>query len=468
MKYFDIIELGLENLWRTKLRSTLTTLGVVIGIGALTSMISFGTGMQKNVTDAFKESDLFTSLFITSKNINMDKIATGNPEEMTQKSSSSLTDSTLETIRQLPGVSIAFPEIRFPVKIRVGHHETNTTLQALPVSMGQYKPFNELMAGSFFTDDSSSAAILDWHTLKRMKLVIRDPENPKEIFDDDSLEIMDADSMMDKTVDIHSTAFAGFQLPFNPMSALFSTRASFLKESVTTFEICGIIKKPQPFSSDRFRAGIIIPMKSARKIPRLGFTSVWELLDSQKKHDVYNAFYVRVHRMNDMRPVRTEIEKMGLHVYSISDELQEIKRSFLIMDSILGAVGTIALIVAALGIINTMVMSILERTREIGIMKSIGASENEIKLIFFTEAAVIGSIGAILGLMLGWIVTRIANIVANAQLLPAGESPVDLFYFPLWLILGAIAFSVCISLIAGLYPAIRAARVDPIQALRHD
>jgi len=121
-----------------------------------------------------------------------------------------------------------------------------------------------------------------------------------------------------------------------------------------------------------------------------------------------------------------------------------------------------------LGIVNTMIMSILERTREIGIMKAIGGSEIQIKWIFFVEAGSIGFIGAIFGLLLGWIVTRISNQIANSQFLPAGEPQVDFFYFPLWLILGAIAFSVILSLIAGLYPAIRAARIDPVKALRHD
>ncbi len=172
--------------------------------------------------------------------------------------------------------------------------------------------------------------------------------------------------------------------------------------------------------------------------------------------------------MENMNFVRKEIEEMEIHAYSVSDQLKEIKRGLIIIDSLLGAIGTVALIIAALGIINTMVMSILERTREIGIMKAIGGSEKEIKLIFFVEAGFIGIIGAIFGLILGWLVTRIANQIVNAKLIPQDELPVDLFYFPLWLLLGATAFSILISLAAGSYPAIRAARIDPVKALRHD
>jgi putative ABC transport system permease protein len=200
----------------------------------------------------------------------------------------------------------------------------------------------------------------------------------------------------------------------------------------------------------------------------LGFSSVWELLGGQGGEGTYNLIYVRVERLTDMERVRAALAEMGLNFFSMADQLKEIRRGFLIVDSVLGAVGTIALVVAALGIANTMVMSILERTREIGIMKAIGGSEGEIKMIFFVEAATIGVIGAVFGLILGWAVTRVANLVANAHLLPEGHRAVNLFYFPIWLILGAIAFSIVVSLAAGLYPAIRAARVDPVEALRHD
>jgi len=209
-------------------------------------------------------------------------------------------------------------------------------------------------------------------------------------------------------------------------------------------------------------------LKHQKKIPSLGFNNVWDLLGDDLPGDNYGSIYVRVKDMKMTKGVVDTLKHKGLNVFAFSEELKEIKRAFMIMDSLLGAIGLIALVVAALGIINTMLMSILERTREIGIMKSIGGSEGEIKIIFFVEAASIGLIGAIFGLGLGWLVTRVANAVMNSQLRPQDLPSVDLFSFPLWLMLGAIAFSVFISLAAGLYPAIRAARIDPVKALRHD
>ena len=138
------------------------------------------------------------------------------------------------------------------------------------------------------------------------------------------------------------------------------------------------------------------------------------------------------------------------------------------MDMFLLAVAMIGITVASLGIINTMVMSILERYREIGIMKAVGASEKDIKKIFFFESGVIGFLGGVFGLALGWVVSMVINQIANHFLIKQGAPYTDYFSFPWWLCLGAIGFSILVSLGAGLYPAVRAARVDPVVALRHD
>jgi ABC-type antimicrobial peptide transport system permease subunit len=113
-------------------------------------------------------------------------------------------------------------------------------------------------------------------------------------------------------------------------------------------------------------------------------------------------------------------------------------------------------------------MSILERTREIGIMKAIGGSDGDIRRIFLIEASAIGFFGGMAGVLLGWLVGRIINIGANLYIEQQGGTAGNLFSLPFWLIGGAIGFSIAISLMAGSYPAARAARLDPIQALRHD
>jgi putative ABC transport system permease protein len=131
--------------------------------------------------------------------------------------------------------------------------------------------------------------------------------------------------------------------------------------------------------------------------------------------------------------------------------------------------GGISLLVASFGIANTMIMSILERTREIGIMKAIGAEDREIKMIFFVEAAVIGTVGGVIGVLSAWGITALANILAFRFLLkPQGATFIDFFSLPPWLTASAILFALVVSILAALYPAARAARIDPVRALRHD
>ena len=478
MNLSDMIALAFDNLRRTRLRTVLTTLGVVIGIGALTSMVSFGTGIQKNITEAFRESDLFTTMIITSQEISLGDM--GDPDDVTtaqngtaeasNKPAPPLTDSTLQVINGFPGVAIAYPEISFPVRVRLGSEATRTTLRALPAAMRAFKPYSKLAFGEFYDDDTSRSAVVSWDALKRLKLLVRDPKSPVSLDEGDSSGVrpVDADSVLGLPIEVISVTFDGSQLGGGSMFGLPALARMPVGESQTTFTIGGIMKGASSFSDMNMAGGIIVPIGAAEAIPRLGFSSVWDLLGGGGGQDTYSSIHVRTESVADMEAARAEIEKMGLHVFAFSDQLKEIRKGFLVMDSILGAIGTIALVVAALGIANTMVMSILERTREIGIMKAIGASETEIKLIFFVEAAAIGVIGAIFGLLLGWGVTRIANFVANARILPAGEPALNLFYFPFWLIAGAVGFSVVISLLAGLYPAIRAANIDPIEALRHD
>ncbi|MBN1822549.1 MAG: FtsX-like permease family protein [Prolixibacteraceae bacterium] len=474
MKISEMILFAISNLWQAKLRAILTTLGVVIGIGALVSMVSFGTGMQKNITDAMQENDLFTSLTVTSVDIDLNNIAEGDLTELAVdkiQEAIPLNDSALKIIRGIDYVDLAFPEIVFPAKIKFLGKETTSNVRGIPVEMGRYYPFNNLLAGSFFENDSVNSVIIKWQTLKNSGLIPIDPEYEMELTDKmiaEGNKMVEPDSLIGKPLELISAVLKFDKLPKNPLALLNMMQKSPFSEHSTNLIIGGITKRGSPFSENILDAGIFIPMKTVDSIPRVGFSNIWDFFAPGKNDNDYSSVHVRVKGFKELRPVREKLEAMGFNVFSIVDDMEQIRQTFLLFDSLLGAVGTIALIVAALGIINTMIMSILERTREIGIMKSVGASESDIKLIFVVEAVVIGFLGAVFGLLLGWIVTLIANQVINSYIIPFGENGIDAFYFPWWLISGAFLFSVLVSLLAGLYPAGRAARIDPVKALRHD
>ncbi|MGH9842752.1 MAG: ABC transporter permease, partial [Blastocatellia bacterium] len=172
-----------------------------------------------------------------------------------------------------------------------------------------------------------------------------------------------------------------------------------------------------------------------------------------------------------IKPVTEKLTQMGFRPFSVTTQLDEIERIFLIINSSLALIGGIALLVASFGISNTMIMSIRERTREIGIMKAIGGSDGEVMRIFFVEACLIGLFGGMLGVAAGWAIDRVANSLANryvAQQAGQAMRRIEFFSIPWYLSLGAILFAVVISLIAAIYPARHAAKVDPIKALRHE
>ena len=471
MKLGDFIRFGFSNLWRTKLRTGLTTLGVTIGIGALVSMVSFGTGMQKNITRIFYENDLFSSLRVFPGKVNLDDVMEGNIGNLMEKPQKAITDSVLEAIRAYPEVDIAFPEIRFAAKIRYQGRETKTTIRALPAAMAKYKPYDKLFAGNFFDSDTASSLIIGGSLLRQLGIRVEGYVPVRRTAPEDSLRrirTLPVDSLIGQPFEIVTSVVDIGSIMRNPMQTLSAPQSAPFRESVSHFTVRGILPLPLGFDEGRFGGEAVIPMESQKRIPRLGFTNVWSLLDAMGKSDGMGSLYVRVKKIPEIKPVRERIESMGYGVVAISDQLEEIKQGFLLLNTALGAVGTIALIVAALGIVNTMVMSILERTREIGIMKAVGGSENQIQSIFFIEAGIIGCVGGGLGLALGWVVTRIANMVANLTLAKQEIVPIDFFYIPAWLILGALAFSIGVSLAAGMYPALRASRIDPVQALRHD
>jgi putative ABC transport system permease protein len=177
---------------------------------------------------------------------------------------------------------------------------------------------------------------------------------------------------------------------------------------------------------------------------------------------------VRVADQADPVAVKTDIQKLGLVARSVEDELRTVSQAFLVIDSFLTVFGLIALFVATFGIVNTLLMAITERTREIGVMKALGASRATIRRLFAAEAAAIGVAGGVGGVSVAIAVGLVANFAARRMAIGAALKGYSVFVFPWWLVLGAIAFATLVGTLAGIYPANRAARLDPIDALRHE
>lgn len=183
----------------------------------------------------------------------------------------------------------------------------------------------------------------------------------------------------------------------------------------------------------------------------------------------YNSFLVKVDKTSHAAAVAADIERT--YKVGAADAQTQIKQQlaiFNILGLVLGGIGGIALVVAAVGVVNTMIMSILERTREIGVMRAVGARRSTVSRLFTIEAAVLGFLGGVLGLVVGYGAVLAANPFINKQLQGNNIQSSNIITLPLWLILGVIALTTVIGILAGLYPARRAAKLDPVEALRYE
>jgi putative ABC transport system permease protein len=449
MTLSDTLHIAFRNLAQAKLRTSLTTLGVAIAIAALAGMVSLGVGLEEQIVGRIAQSGVFDAITITSAPAGRGG-GRGGPFGMRGAGSGpaqsrgprpDLDASALETIAAMEHVREAYPNVRIGVRIGLGDSTEAGLLSGVPMSARNEGSFQTMAAGAFFENDTVDACLLSLDMAKRLS-----SRDPKELIG------------QDLTVTYAAPNGSGTPGGFG------------VQQTDATFRIVGIVEREPGFGAAGL-SGVMVPLPKALAIdavavrmPQTPFASVADALPKR----TYSSATIRVNGAEHTQDVEDRVKAMGFTAISIADALQGAKRAFIVLDIVLSLIGSIALAVSSLGIVNTMVMSILERTREIGIMKAVGGSDGDIRRIFLIEASTIGVLGGITGVSLGWAVGRLINAGANIYIQSQGGAPGNLFSLPLWLIGGAIGFSWVVSIVAGSYPASRAARLNPIQALRHD
>jgi ABC-type antimicrobial peptide transport system permease subunit len=182
----------------------------------------------------------------------------------------------------------------------------------------------------------------------------------------------------------------------------------------------------------------------------------------------YGSLIAKVDNSKNAGAAATEIKKLGVGAADAEASIKQQLTIFNILGLVMGGIGGIALVVAAIGVVNTMVMAILERTREIGVMRAVGAKRSTVRTLFTFEAAMLGFLGGLFGVGIGYGLTRVANVFVNRQLTSQGVKAHDIIGLPLWLIMTVVGIGTLIGTLAGLYPAARAAKLDPVEALRYE
>jgi len=460
MRTADYIEQACGNLWKKKLRTFLTTGGVVIGVGALVCMFAFGQGVQKNITDQFEAMDLLNYINVSAKHevrrnpSDSDPDAAPTTDEPTEPAGAAgepvevLDDDFIDEVMQIEGVEAAFPEMRFPAQIRRGDKEQFTIVQVV-TSRACRSELVQLRAGQPYTSDEPNEAMVSDSLLLRLGNTEPETAVGREI------EI--------RTITLDFGLRSLMRMAFGR-----GDQRLPVSNQRYCFKVAGVIERMGFGGALPVRSDVFIPPGAADRMRKLVLTSVSDLFQPAGKMAGYSTVTVRVASPRQVSAVKAELEERGLRTFALMDQLDEMKKGFIIMDMFLLAIGMIGMTVASLGIVNTMVMSILERYREIGIMKAVGATDGDVQKIFLFESGAIGFLGGVFGLVLGWVVSAVINLVVNGLTARQGVPYIRYFSFPWWLCLGAIAFSILVSLIAGILPTIRAAAIDPVVALRHD
>jgi putative ABC transport system permease protein len=463
MKLRDLTELAARNLREAVLRNSLTTLGIAVGVASLVAMLSLGVGLQELASTRLSRSGLFDAVFVTTQS-NMR--AFGGPPRPTAERTSTrparkLDDDARQQLAQIKNVVEVYPEVRFPTEVQFEGKPYMTTVAGIPASARRDGAFDE-MKGNFFSGPEANEAILQIEFARDLSkqtdsligkdLVLRYAE--KESLPADA----PAENAAQKSASNRSDAGDA------PASGGFSLVPRELK-----LRIIGVVETEPATGFGGFGRGrLLIPLQIAQNLRIAQPTDLREMLRGNTGKPSYETLTVRVSSPKVVQSVEDTIKGMGFGTFSILDATKNMMLFFTVFDSLLLIFGSLALTVASLGIVNTLVMAILERRREIGILKALGAADRDVRRLFFVEAGAMGLLGGVLGVAMGWLIGRALTIGTNAYLKRQELPAIDISSIHWWMVALAIGVSFFVSLAAGMYPASRAARLNPVEALRYE
>ena len=459
MKIYDVAELAVRNLRESVLRNSLTTIGISVGVASLVAMLSLGIGLQQLADRRLEKSGLFDTVIVTSRrdlrNFSREQEQNGPaPAE-----SPSLDESARQKIEQMPNVLEAYPDIRFVTELRYQDKPHLTMVAGLPFSARNNDAFDG-MAGSFFSSDGAAEAILQKSFAEQLL--------GRKASEEDDVKVAD---LAKSLLGIELTMRYAERMAAPTQASSENDPAGMAYSVVSrerTLKIVGVCDLDPDSLRQQARARVFLPLEFAETLHVMQPSDLRDTTNVLGGQQTFTTLEVRVKSPKYVQSIEDAIKKMGFNTFSIVDATKNLRQFFAVLDLFLGIFGSLALTVASIGIVNTLVMAILERRREIGIMKAIGASDTDVKGLFFAEAGVMGIFGGAVGVALGWSICRVINLGTNVYLKRQHFPPEQIWFVPWWLVVSAIAFAIIVSLVSGLYPASRAARLDPVQALRYE
>ncbi len=445
MGFLDLVFLILDNLGRRKARVALTAVGVIIGTAAVVVLVSLAIGLQRNATQQLGGIGDLTQIQVMPSfgggpggpmpvQVVGGKGQAGGPSPEQKL----ITEQSLSDLAALPNVQAVIPRDYLQASAMIQYNRLESYVGLTGVGLRDLSLMGlQPKSGSLVLEKGTAVvgALISQNFYDPRPRPGQEPPQPPDLMDA-NLKLI----LMKYTQD-----------------------GQEIRKSVP-LRVIGVIAE----SRGEADYSIYVPLED------LTAFNEWAIgRRVNRNRDGYAQAVVKVNDVKNVLEVTDQITAMGYQAYTPQSFVQGINSFYVVLQVIFGGVGAIALLVAAIGIANTMAMAILERTREIGLMKAIGATNRDVLSVFLGEAAGIGFIGGLGGVLLGWSAGQVINVLAMAYLAgqasqTGGLPPSVAVYTPLWLPVFALIFATIIGLISGLYPALRVATLIPVNALKYE
>ncbi len=462
MKRIDVLKLAFKNFGRRKARSVLTILGVIIGTMAVVIMVSIGQGLSQSMMEQFES---FGSLNEVTVRKGWDEAS----------QDVYLDDELLEAIRMMPQVDNVLGKKSYSALIINGKEQTWAQLYG--VDPESYDALGkDFYQGDGILTGSGNRIVMSYTSLFEFQNPNKDYEwKPPQ--DEEGNWLPPPFDPFDTTLKLTFDTNYGYgAISSRPkmytLEVVGISEPGWTNDSWSSFMSIETLEKlykdyertlpPDQQGGDGSDGGVMFFSGPAISMSTSGSSG-----SSSQNKDKYDEIVVHVPDTDDVLDIQNALTEMGYNASSNMEYIEQTQEQMMLIQLVLGGIGAIAFLVAALGIANTMIMSIYERTKEIGIMKVIGCKLGNLRSLFLTEAAIIGFLGGVVGVGLSYAISNAINTLASGGMaMGMGGSTISII--PPWLALAGIAISTFVGIVSGTYPAIRATRLSAIEAIRNE
>ncbi|XCP86343.1 ABC transporter permease [Roseburia hominis] len=464
MNLTDLLRMSLGNLRRRKLRTFLTVLGVIIGTASIVVMISLGLGMQESMYADLEQSGGLTMLTVTGQMAGGGGYYYSDDEEQSTKY---ITDDSIKEFAAVDHVTLSAPVYQMSAYLLKGKYFCYLDLVGTTREAMEAQKITLKEGGKFPEENTNQLELVYGNGIITQ---FYEEKTGKGYWDSGELPDIDLENdSMFLVLDTESYDNVRYNNGMGDSGDGSGGAKRIAKKRVV--KASGVVEGDMNSYNPWFYSGYC-DINVLKTILKKEFTGrVMPGQPSTKTGKPFNFFAyssakVKVDDLDHVEEVSEQIRSMGYNVESNVEYMEAMQKQFAMVQAVLGGIGAVSLFVAAIGIANTMMMSIYERTKEIGVFKVLGCSLKNIKQLFLLEAGFIGFMGGVIGNVLSYGISTVINIVAGN----AGESmglSQGISYIPLWLVAVSMGFAVLVGMVAGYFPAVRAMKLSALEAIRN-